>query len=86
MIIARNDSEDIALEWSTHTAIENILNTALIEDKGKWYSRLEKLKYEYEGQEMIEDLKQYLPVMGFHRLEEYRAYRWPAKTKKNKPK
>lgn len=68
MIIAKNDSEDIALKWSTHTTIENILNTALIDDKSKWYSRLEKIKYEYEGQEMIEDLKQYLPIMGYHSI------------------
>lgn len=66
MIVAQHDSEDIALEWSTHSTIEIMLNTALIEDKSVWLNRLMGCKYEYEGQEIIEELKQYLPIIGFH--------------------
>lgn len=68
MIIAKNDSEDILLEWSTFAAIENMLNIATIEDKTSWVNRLNSLTYDYEGQQMIEDLKEYSPIMGFHRI------------------
>lgn len=68
MIIAKNDSEDILLEWSTFSTIENMLNIATIDDKSSWTNRLNSLTYDYEGEQMIEDLKEYLPIMGFHRI------------------
>ena len=67
MIVAKNDSEDILLEWSTFTTIETMLNIALIEDKSHWFKRLMVLKYEYEGQTMIDDLREYTPIVGYHR-------------------
>lgn len=66
MIIAKPDSEDILLEWSTYATIESILNIALIDDKGVWFKRLIDLKYEHEGQTMIDDLREYAPILGYH--------------------
>ena len=68
MIIAKNDSEDIPLDWSTYHTIEQILNIATIDDKSKWFTRLGTIQYEWEGQQMIEQLKEYSPIMGFHRI------------------
>lgn len=68
MIIAKGDSEDILLEWSTFSTIENMLNIATIDDKTSWINRLNELTYDYEGEQMINDLKEYLPIMGFHRI------------------
>lgn len=68
MIVAKDDSEDILLEWSTYTTIETMLNIALIEDKSVWLRRLIDLKYEHEGQTMIDDLREYTPVIGYHRI------------------
>ncbi len=68
MIKAKSDSEDILLEWSTFQTIENMLNIATIDDKSSWIKRLNELTYDYEGEQMINDLKEYLPIMGFHRI------------------
>lgn len=68
MIVAKNDSEDILLEWSTFATIESMLNIATIDDKTSWTNRLNSLTYDYEGEEMINDLKEYLPIMGYHRI------------------
>ena len=68
MITAKSDSEDILLEWSTFQSIENMLNIATIDDKSSWIKRLNELTYDYEGEQMINDLKEYLPIMGFHRI------------------
>lgn len=66
MIVANPNSEDTPLEWSTFRTIEIMLNVALIDDKSKWNERLINLKYEHEGQTMIEDLRDFAPIMGFH--------------------
>jgi len=68
LITAKSDSEDILLEWSTFQSIENMLNIATIDDKSSWIKRLNELTYDYEGEQMINDLKEYLPIMGFHRI------------------
>lgn len=67
MITAKSDSEDILLEWSTFSTIESMLNIATIDDKSSWINRLNGLTYDYEGEQMINDLKEYLPIMGLHR-------------------
>jgi hypothetical protein len=68
LIIAKHDSEDIPLSWSTFQSIETMLTIATIDDKSLWIKRLNELTYDYQGIEMIEDLREYLPIMGFHRI------------------
>lgn len=68
MIVAKHDSEDILLEWSTFATIENMLNIATIDDKTSWINRLNELTYDYEGEQMINDLKEYLPIVGLHTI------------------
>jgi hypothetical protein len=67
MIVARlNEEPESTLDWGTHMAIESMIQVALVYDKNQWLKRLEACITEEDGQALIAELYEYMPVMGYH--------------------
>lgn len=57
---------DNRLSWGTHSLIEGLIQSALIEDKGYFLRALESCETEEEGQRLVAELLEIQPIIGLH--------------------
>lgn len=65
-IVANNDPEPF--DASYYEIIERLIISAMVHDKHAWRERMTRLKTNEQAEQMVAELKELQPIVGYHSL------------------